>query len=116
MQDWMRNISEWAYRHEVAGLLGAIASARWAPAGARKWEIVTGIIGAWFAAVYLTDPVVAWLQLGGMRGVQYGAAFLIGLFALNIAGAAMDLIRSGRLVALLPGGRALEPRKERDDE
>lgn len=115
MPDWLRTIGEWAYRHEVAGLFGALTSARWAPAEAGKLAIAGGVICAWFAAVYLTDPVIAWLQLGGMRGVQYGMAFLIGMFSLNLAGAVMDLIRSGRLWALIPGGRALAPKKDRDE-
>ena len=112
MPDWLRTIGEWAYRHEVAGLFGALTSARWAPAGASKWAVATGVICAWFAAVYLTDPVIAWLQLGGMRGVQYGMAFLIGLFSLNLGGAARV---HGTVHALFLGRRRSDDAPEADE-
>lgn len=103
--EWSRAVGDFVYRHEVAGLLGAAVSSRWSPYGTSFFEVMFNIFAAWAAAVYLTEPAVSWLGLASVKGSVYGVAFLVGLFSLNLAAALTALLKSGKLLDLLPWGK-----------
>lgn len=103
--DLSRALGDFIYRHEVSGLLGAAVSSKWSPYGTSFLEVTFNLFAAWAAAVYLTEPTVSWLGLSSVKGSVYGVAFLIGLFSLNLAAALTALLKSGKILDLLPWGK-----------
>ena len=83
----------------VAGLVGAVIATLIGPR--RHWvhRITTFVVG-FSTAVYLTEPLLAYLQADTMR---YGAGmgFLVGLFGMTIADKLLHLIQELNLQTIL---------------
>lgn len=85
----------------LAGLFGALVSLKWAP-GDSKWEKCLTVFSGTVAAIYLPPPFLHWLGLRELDGIGLGAAFFMGMFAMNWMASLVDWIKTGRWVELLP--------------
>jgi Na+/proline symporter len=65
----------------VAGFAGAVVSLSFVKQLSKKQMILSVLVGS-VTATYLTSFLLAWLDLG--QAAQNGAAFIIGLTAMNI--------------------------------
>jgi hypothetical protein len=94
----------------LSGLLGGLFSLRWVPQVG--WVgILSAIVFAGVVANYVTRPVYQWLAIQSLH--EGGVGFLVGLFAMSMAGAcfkALGELQLGPMLAdaarRLLGGKA----------
>lgn len=73
----------------IGGFFGAMVSLKFIE-GLNIWQRGTTVFAGTFASAYVTPIVVEWLAISAK--MEGGAAFLIGLFGMSMAGAVMKAI------------------------
>jgi len=69
---------------KTAGAAAGAALAALKSSHLSPWQRVVTFLGGFFAALFLTDPIVTWFRLVPIDKYEHGVAFILGLFGMTV--------------------------------
>lgn len=85
----------------AAGVAGSLVALRFAP-GSTWVERAVNVVAGSITAAYVSPALAEWLRITS-PGLQSGLAFLLGLFGLSLAAAALQAMREAQLGQVITG-------------
>ena len=85
----------------AAGIAGSLVALKFAP-GSTWGERALNVLAGSLTAAYVSPALVEWLHISS-PGLQSGLSFLLGLFGLSLAAAAVQAIRDTPLGQVITG-------------